>query len=57
VVKFLFESYDGNNLAYVVYQSVLNITETDFEKLIKEIDRLFIDEMASSYVMPGIYMN
>ncbi len=56
-VKFLFESYDENNLPYVVYQSVLNITEADFEKLIKEIDRLFIDEMTSSYTMPGIHMN
>ncbi len=57
MVKFLFESYDENNLPYVVYQSVVNIDEADFEKLIKEIDRLFIDEMTSSFVMPGIHMN
>ena len=56
-VKFLFESYDENNLPYVVYQSVVNIAETDFEKLIKEIDRLWMDEMTSSYAMPSIHLN
>lgn len=56
-MKFLFESYNEHNLPYMVYQSVLSIAEADFEKLIKEIDRLFIDEMTSAYAMPGVYMN
>jgi|GEM_PF-3444475 len=57
MVKFLFESYDENNLPYMVYQSVLSITKVDFEKLIKEIDHLFMDEMTSSYAMPSIHVN
>lgn len=56
-VKFLFESYDENNLPYVVYHSVLNVPDVDFEKLIRKIDELFIDEMSASYAMPTIHMN
>jgi hypothetical protein len=56
-VKFLFESYNENNLPDVIYHSVLNIPEVDFEKLIQQIDRLFMDEMVTSYEMPIIHLN
>lgn len=56
-VKFLFESYNENNLPSIIYHSVLHINKTDFEKLLQYIDQLFVDEMSESYEMPRIYMN
>jgi hypothetical protein len=56
-VKFLFKSYNKNNLPDVIYQSVLHINKTDFEKLLKNFDQLFVDEMVESYEMPKIFMN
>jgi len=55
--KFLFESYDENNLPVVIYHTVLNITEEDFVKLVRQIDQLFLDEMVTSNEMPAIYLN
>lgn len=56
-VKFLFQSYNDNDLPTVIYHSVLNIPETDFAKLIQQVDRLFIDEMAVPYQMSIIHLN
>lgn len=55
--KFLFQSYNDHDLPYVVYHSVLNIPEADFEELLRKIDQMFLDEMTTSYEMPTIYMN
>lgn len=56
-IKFLFKSYDKTNLPDIIYQSVLHISKTDFEKLLKSIDQLFVDEIVESYEMPKIFMN
>ena len=55
--KFLFESYDENNLPIVIYQSVLNIATDSFAKLVMQIEQLFLDEMVTSNGMPAIYLN
>lgn len=56
-LKFLFESYDENNLPNIIYYSVLHVPEADFGKLVQQVDRLFIDEIVRSYDMPMIYLN
>lgn len=56
-VKFLFQSYDENNLPVVIYHSVLDVPEADFAKLILHVDRLFLDEMVTSYEMPTVHLN
>ncbi|MCD0489795.1 hypothetical protein LPB86_16245 [Pedobacter sp. MC2016-14] len=56
-VKFAVESYNENNLSEVIYHSVLHLNESNFEKLIQHIDRLFIDGVMDTYEMPAIHLN
>lgn len=57
LVKLLVESYNDAHLPEVIYHSVLNITEDDFERLTKLFDQLYIDQMVTNYEMPQINLN
>lgn len=55
--KMMFESYDDDNLPEVIYYSTAYVTNADFEKFIKDLNQLFVDDMVTSYEMPPLNLN
>jgi hypothetical protein len=57
-LKFLIQSYHPeNDLPSILFESALNLGETDYQKFVKYTNRLFTDELSKTYELPAFHLN
>ncbi|GGH79182.1 hypothetical protein HNQ91_005158 [Filimonas zeae] len=52
-----FESLDGNDFPYVVYQASLPVTEKDTRKIQQLIDKIYVSKLAEEKVFSVVHLN
>lgn len=57
LLKILVQSYNEHNLPTLIFQSVLFIISSDFERVALLLHQLYLDEMVEEIGMPQIYLN
>ena len=56
-VKIHIYSYNEFHLQSLIYQSVLFIPDTEYQRVVSQFHQLFLDEMVEEKGMPLIYLN